>query len=109
MFAVHCGTGVTFNGAAAKAYRSSEWAERGFCGDCGTQSNCLSIEPLETEYGRKRQINQASCNKDMSCIKGFCPSFVTIKGGRLRQRPRPARKKRSSSALPAWAWAAALL
>ncbi|QNG43463.1 indolepyruvate ferredoxin oxidoreductase family protein [Sphingobium yanoikuyae] len=56
------------------------------CGDCGTQSNCLSIEPLETEYGRKRQINQASCNKDMSCIKGFCPSFVTIKGGRLRQR-----------------------
>lgn len=55
------------------------------CGDCGEQSNCLSIEPLPTELGRKRRINQASCNKDFSCTKGFCPSFVTVEGGRLRQ------------------------
>ena len=55
------------------------------CGDCGLQSNCVSIVPLETEYGRKRQIDQASCNKDYSCQRGFCPSFVTIDGGRLRK------------------------
>ncbi|HTH60088.1 MAG TPA: indolepyruvate ferredoxin oxidoreductase family protein [Paraburkholderia sp.] len=55
------------------------------CGDCSVQSNCLSVEPLETEYGTKRQINQSTCNKDFSCLKGFCPSFVTIEGGQLRK------------------------
>ena len=55
------------------------------CGDCGRVSNCMAIEPLETEFGRKRRINQSSCNKDFSCIEGFCPSFVTVQGGRLRK------------------------
>jgi len=54
------------------------------CGDCSVQSHCISVEPLETDYGRKRQINQSTCNKDFSCVKGFCPSFVTVEGARLR-------------------------
>ncbi|PRH82463.1 indolepyruvate ferredoxin oxidoreductase family protein [Arenimonas caeni] len=56
------------------------------CGDCGVKSNCVSVLPKETEYGRKREIDQSNCNKDFSCVKGFCPSFVTIKGGGLRKR-----------------------
>ena len=56
------------------------------CGDCSVQSNCVAVEPLETDLGRKRRINQSTCNKDYSCLKGFCPSFVTVKGGGLRRQ-----------------------
>ncbi len=64
------------------------------CGDCSVQSNCISVEPLETPLGTKRQINQSTCNADLSCLKGFCPSFVTVSG---------ARKKREAQALPDFA------
>jgi indolepyruvate ferredoxin oxidoreductase len=65
------------------------------CGDCSVKSNCLSVEPLETEFGRKRTINQSTCNKDMSCLKGFCPSFVTVEGGQLKKK---AKNKASTPA-----------
>ncbi len=56
------------------------------CGDCSVESNCLSVEPKETEFGRKRKINLSSCNKDFSCLNGFCPSFVTLEGAERRKR-----------------------
>ncbi len=59
------------------------------CGDCSIESNCLSVEPKETAFGRKRKINLSSCNKDFSCVKGFCPSFVTVEGGALRKPEKP--------------------
>ncbi|HYF60152.1 MAG TPA: indolepyruvate ferredoxin oxidoreductase family protein [Burkholderiaceae bacterium] len=86
------------------------------CGDCGRQSNCLSIVPSDTDWGRKRRIEQSSCNKDFSCLEGFCPSFVTVEGARLRRRSGAAGRgndagadalAREIAALPApapWTW-----
>jgi indolepyruvate ferredoxin oxidoreductase len=67
------------------------------CGDCSVQSSCIAIEPLETEFGRKRQINQSACNKDYSCVNGFCPSFVSVEGGSLKKG-----KLAQSVATPDW-------
>jgi indolepyruvate ferredoxin oxidoreductase len=69
------------------------------CGDCSKASNCISVEPVETEFGRKRQINQSSCNKDYSCNEGFCPSFVTVENATLRRR-QPSRFPASYESLP---------
>ena len=73
----------TFPDPDQRVYINPEVCEG--CGDCGVQSNCVSITPLDTELGRKRQIDQSSCNKDFSCVDGFCPSFVTVKGGKPKK------------------------
>lgn len=71
------------------------------CGDCGVQSNCTSLAPLETSLGRKRVIDQSSCNQDLSCVKGFCPSFVTVEGGRPRKQVGDADPMPLVASLPA--------
>ncbi len=69
------------------------------CGDCGVKSNCVSVQPVETEFGRKRQIDQSNCNKDFSCVNGFCPSFVTVEGATIR-KAKPAAAAGEAPELP---------
>nr|WP_295079392.1 indolepyruvate ferredoxin oxidoreductase family protein [uncultured Roseateles sp.] len=81
------------------------------CGDCGQASNCLSVVPVETDFGRKRSIEQSSCNKDFSCVNGFCPSFVSVHGAELKKRQGAgftaqdlARELAALAAPPNWQW-----
>lgn len=76
----------TYPDPALRAFINTDVCEG--CGDCSAVSNCLSVEPVETPRGSKRRINQSSCNKDFSCVKGYCPSFVTLEGAQAR-KPRP--------------------
>ena len=70
------------------------------CGDCSAKSNCISVKPLETDLGRKRQIDQSDCNKDFSCLKGFCPSFVTVYGGKPKRKAAAAAGSELLAGLP---------
>ncbi|KSB89896.1 indolepyruvate ferredoxin oxidoreductase [Caulobacter vibrioides] len=73
------------------------------CGDCSVKSNCVSVEPLDTAFGRKRKINQSSCNQDYSCLEGFCPSFVTLEGAeKAGDKVKPATLSADSTPLPAF-------
>jgi len=69
------------------------------CGDCGVKSNCVSVLPMDTEFGRKREIDQSNCNKDFSCVRGFCPSFVTVHGGGLKKK-KPSESSVNFDSLP---------
>ncbi len=88
----------TFPDPAKRVFINEEVCEG--CGDCSTQSNCVSVKPLDTDLGRKRRIDQSDCNKDFSCLKGFCPSFVTIEGGGVRKGRKPNLKLVGADADP---------
>jgi indolepyruvate ferredoxin oxidoreductase len=93
---------------AARIYINERICEG--CGDCGVKSNCLSVEPVQTEFGRKTRINQSSCNSDFSCLLGDCPSFMTIDGGLAARKPEPlgavpVALPEPVGALPATGWA----
>ena len=84
----------------AEAIKTRAWIHPEICegcGDCSVQSNCVAIEPIETALGRKRKINQSSCNADLSCVKGFCPSFITVEGAQVRK---PKAQKQALLDLP---------